>query len=51
MEVKDSAMFWVYLTEWCAITAAILISGVVLWGLMVRRRLYREVYTSRLGQT
>jgi len=46
-EVKDKALFWVYLAEWLAITATSLISGFVLWSLMVRRKLYREVAITR----
>lgn len=45
---KDSALFWIYVSEWMATTAVALISGVVLWWLMVRRSLYREVTTTQL---
>ncbi len=47
VEIKDRALFWVYLAEWLVVTGACLISGFVLWSLMVRRRLYREVVTTR----
>jgi len=36
------------LADW-AVTGTSLICGFVLWTLMVRRRLYREVVTTRLG--
>jgi hypothetical protein len=49
MEAKDMALFWVYVTEWCAMTGTFLVSGAILWALMVRRRLYREVGVSRLA--
>jgi hypothetical protein len=45
---KDRALFWIYLSEWLVTTSAGLVSGVVLWWLMVRRRLYREVTTTQL---
>ena len=48
MEAKDRALFWVYVTEWCALTSTFLISGTIIWHLMVRRRLYREVGVSRM---
>ncbi len=47
-EVKDSALLWIYVSEWLAVTGASLICGFLLWTLMVRRRLYREVTTTRL---
>jgi hypothetical protein len=48
IKVKDRALFWIYVSEWLVTTSAALISGVVLWWLMVRRRLYREVTTTQL---
>jgi len=47
MRAKDAALLWVYLTEWCALTATLLLSSGIVWYLMVRRRLYREVGVSR----
>jgi hypothetical protein len=46
---KDEALFWIYVTEWFALTGTFLISSYVLWSLMVRRKLYRDVGVSRLG--
>jgi len=48
MRLKDVALLWVYLIEWMATTATALLSGFVLWTLMVRRRLYREANVTRL---
>jgi hypothetical protein len=45
---KDRALFWIYVSEWLVTTSAALVSGVVLWWLMVRRSLYREVTTTQL---
>ncbi len=45
--LKDSALFWVYLVQWLATTGVFLVAAVVLWSLMVRRSLYREVSSTR----
>ncbi len=47
---KDTALTWIYVSEWMATTAVALLSGVVLWWLMVRRSLYRDVAMTRLRQ-
>lgn len=47
MKLKDTAMIWVYFVEWSAVTATCLVCGIVLWTVMVRRRLYREVQMTR----
>jgi len=47
--LKDRALFWVYLTQWVTVTGTLLFTGFILWTLMVRRRLYREVTTTHLG--
>jgi uncharacterized membrane protein len=46
--VKERALLWVYVIEWFSVTAVMLMSGMILWSLMVRRRLYREVGETRL---
>jgi len=45
---KDAALLWIYISEWLVTTSTALVSGVILWWLMVRRRLYREVTTTQL---
>ncbi|MBU7004234.1 MAG: hypothetical protein HXS50_01610 [Theionarchaea archaeon] len=45
-DVKNDALLWVYLTEWLSVSGTALIVGFLLWTLMVRRRLYREVKTT-----
>jgi len=45
---KDRALVWVYLIEWFVSASALFISGIVLWALMVRRRLYRAVEMTKL---
>jgi len=49
MKAKDRALAWVYAIEWLAVTGTTLACGFVLWSLMVRRRLYREVGATRLA--
>ncbi len=46
VEAKESALLWVYLVEWLAVTGVALVSGVFLWSVMMRRRLYREIRTT-----
>ncbi len=48
VEAKQTALFWLYLTEWLVITATLLICASVLWGLMVRRKLYKKVQATRV---
>jgi hypothetical protein len=46
-DVKDKALLWIYITEATAVTGTLMISGIVIWALMIKRRLYREVKTTR----
>jgi len=48
LKAKQNALFWVYVIEWLVVTATLLLCGSVLWTLMVRRRLYREVSATRM---
>ena len=48
-KLKDSALFYVYLTEWLAVSGVSLLAGWFLFELMVRRKMYREIPTTRLG--
>lgn len=45
---KDRALLWVYMIEWLAASSTLFFSGYVLWTLMVRRRLYRQIDTTKL---
>jgi len=47
MEAKDRALLWVYLIEWLTVAGTSIITGVVVWTLMVRRRLYKQVAATR----
>jgi hypothetical protein len=45
---KNRALLWVFVIEWLVSASAFFVSGSVLWTLMVRRRLYRAVKTTKL---
>lgn len=47
-ELKDEALFWVYLSEWLVVTSVAILAGTVIWSLMIRRVAYREVAATRL---
>jgi hypothetical protein len=47
--VKERALLWIYLTEWIVVASTSMICAVVVWTLMVRRKLYREAGISRLS--
>ncbi len=49
-DVKDRALFWVFVIEWLATFSAFFISSFVLWTLMVRRKLYREVKETKFSK-
>ena len=46
--IKERTLLWVYVVEWLSVTGVSLFSGLIVWTLMVRRRLYREVGETRL---
>jgi len=50
VRIKNQALLWVYVVEWLSVTGVSLLAGVVVWSLMVRRRLYREVRVTRLKE-
>lgn len=47
VRVKDQALLWIYMIEWFTVTGTLVLTGFILWSLMVRRRLYREVEITR----
>ncbi|MBU7003918.1 MAG: hypothetical protein HXS50_00020 [Theionarchaea archaeon] len=49
MKMKDQVMVWIYLIEWTTVTATFALGVFGVWTLMVRRRLYRDVGTTRLA--
>jgi hypothetical protein len=50
IKTKAEALFWVYVIEWLAVSSAGMTCGFILWTVMVRRRLYREVGGTRLAR-
>ncbi len=48
VRLKDTALFWIYVIEWSVALATTVTAGLVIWTLMVRRRLYKEVPGTRL---
>jgi len=49
IKLKNATLLWVYVVEWLTVTGTTLFCGFLLWSLMIRRRLYREVETTRLS--
>ena len=47
VRLKRRAMLWIYIVEWLVVTATLMVTGSILWAVMVRRRLYRETATTR----
>ncbi len=47
VRIKNQALFWVYVVEWLSVTGVSLLSGFTVWTLMIRRRLYRDVASTR----
>ncbi len=47
VKVKEHALLWVYALEWLTVSGALAMVAFLTWSLMVRRRYYREVRTTR----
>jgi hypothetical protein len=48
VRIRRRALMWIYITEWITVTGTSMFTGFLIWTLMVKRRLYREVPTTRL---
>jgi hypothetical protein len=48
LEQRKRALFWIFLVEWLVVSGTSMITGTVVWTLMVRRKVYREVGRTRL---
>jgi len=46
-KLKGKALTWVYFVEWLTTTGVLLVAGAMIWTLMVRRALYREVAVTK----
>jgi len=49
VELKERALLWIYVIEWLTVMSTFLLSGFLLWTLMVRRAAYREVGLTAAG--
>ncbi len=47
VRLKDEALFWVYVIEWFAVSGTGTVCAFVLWSLMLKRKAYRAVTTTR----
>ncbi len=48
LEARKRALLWIFLIEWLAVSGTSMLAGFMVWTLMVKRRMYREVTTTRL---
>ena len=48
IKLKNNALFWVYVSEWCIITGTSILAGFILWTLMVKRKYYKQIDQTRL---
>jgi len=47
IRAKSRAFLWVYLVEWASVLGTSVVCAYALWSLMIRRRVYREVKSTR----
>ncbi len=47
LDLRDRSLFWVYVIEYLTVIGTCLITGTIVYTLMIRRRLYREVEVTR----
>jgi len=47
MDSRARALLWVYLIEYLSVSGTLMVAGVTLWSIMVRRKLYKVVGTTR----
>lgn len=48
IELKQRSLLWIYLIEWCVVSATATVTAGLVWTLMVKRARYRVVETTRL---
>jgi len=49
LRLKDKALLWIYAIEWLCVSGTFLVAGFGVWTLMVKRRLYREIGSTKLA--
>lgn len=47
LRLKNRALLWIFVVEWLAVSGTAMVAGVLLWTIMVRRRLYKEVRVTK----
>jgi len=47
IDAKEKTLVWVYLVEWMSVLGVSLMAASVLWALMIRRKLYKEIRTTK----
>jgi len=47
VSLQKSALLWVYVIEWFAVTATCMLAGFALYELMIKRRLFKQLGTTR----
>ena len=47
IRAKDRALLWIYIVEWCTVSGTAMVAGSILYALMIKRRLFREVRVTR----
>jgi len=48
LRLKRRTLMWIYVIEWLSVAATLMISGEVIYALMIQRRLYRRVASTRM---
>jgi len=48
LDLKNRVMLWIFLIQWLVVSGTSMITGFLLWTIMVRKKLYMEVKTTRL---
>jgi hypothetical protein len=49
-KIAKQALFYVYLIEWTGVSGTLMVCGVFLYMVMIRRRMYAEVEITRLRE-
>jgi len=49
MRLKDATFLWIYVVQWLVVTATGLLCGFVVWSIMIKRKMYKEVPVTRIG--
>ncbi len=47
IRAKERALLWMYVAEWIGVAASLLVCTSLLWTIMVKRKLYKQVATTR----